>query len=124
MRLWEMIYTEEELQQEIRAKECWRDLYREQLEKNKKLKENNDKLKELVKIPCTSYTRDLEQENRRLSEKNKIYSNALVQEKEENKKLKEELGKITIHSNMLESENKLFKEELKARLERIKELEK
>ena len=119
-----MIYTEEELQQEIRAKESWRDLYREQLEKNKKLKENNDKLKELVKIPCTSYTRDLEQENRRLSEKNKIYSNALVQEKEENKNLKEELGKITIHSNMLESENKLFKEELKARLERIKELEK
>lgn len=46
MRLWEMIYTEEELQQEIRAKESWRDLYREQLEKNKKLKEENRTIRE------------------------------------------------------------------------------
>lgn len=33
------VYTEEELQKEIRAKESWRDLYREQLEKNKKQEE-------------------------------------------------------------------------------------
>ena len=33
------IRREEELQQEIRAKESWRDLYREQLEKNKKQEE-------------------------------------------------------------------------------------
>ena len=39
MRLSEMIYTEEELQQEIRAKESWRDLYWEECEKNKKLEE-------------------------------------------------------------------------------------
>lgn len=41
--------------------------------------------------------RKLEEENRRLSEKNKIYSNALVKEKEDKDKLKELLN-ITVQT--------------------------
>lgn len=128
MRLWEMIYTEEDLQQEIRAKESWRDLYWEECEKTKKLreenrnlKENNDKLKELVKIPCTSYTIDLEKKNKELKEELEKFSEAYKRyrdyEKEElaescydfareNDKLKEE-------NNNLKKENSVMKDRLK-----------
>jgi len=44
--------------------------------------------------------------------------------REEIRNLKKELGKITVHSNMLESENILLKKECKARLDKIEELEK
>ena len=59
-----------------------------------------------------------------LAEQRKMYQEVIDKLEEENRKLKEELDKINVHCNMLESENKLLKEECKARLERIKELEK
>lgn len=60
-------------------------------EENKKLK---NKLSEITMVAddekqSIEHILELEQENKRLSEKNKIYSNALVQEKEENRKLSE-----------------------------------
>ena len=65
----------------------------------------------------------LEEERDFFKEQATLWRNDYKNEYEENKNLKKELGKITIHSNMLESENILLKKECKARLERIKELE-
>ena len=56
---------------------------------------------------------ELEEENRRLSEKNKIYSNALVQEKENNKSLKEENRFLEQCLDNKEKVNKSLREENK-----------
>ena len=61
---------------------------------NKKLKENNDKLKELVKIPCTSYTRDLEKENKELNEKIRFLEQCLDNKEKVNKSLREDNKKL------------------------------
>lgn len=68
--------------------------------------------------------KELEEENKKLNEQIeqfkkwvKAWTNIIERLEEENRKLK-------AHSNMLESENILLKKECKARLERIKELEK
>ena len=92
-------------------------------EENRKLKENikwyekeEDRLREEIRFK-NNRIKELELCNLNLQ--------TWIDNKEKvNKQLREDIGKITVHSNMLESENKLFKEELKARLERIKELEK
>lgn len=75
-------------------------LLNEQYRKVGKLEEENETLKE---------------ENRRLLEKNKIYSNALIKEKEEKQKLKEEydnFGKTIYTQDVREikEENKKLKE--------------
>jgi len=98
-----------------------------------KLEEENRKLKLHIEAKDKAYTallKDYEEikENEKLKEKYdrlwEIYTADVKERIEENRNLKEELGKITVHSNMLESENILLKKECKARLDKIEELEK
>lgn len=100
--------TAREAENLLQVKKVFEKLYNDRLycleEENRNLKSDLEKFSEAYKRyrdyekeelaeSCYDLAREkdkLKEENRRLSEKNKIYSNALVQEKENNKKLKGE----------------------------------
>ena len=94
----------------------WRNDYKNEYKKNRKLKSD---LWTVIDERDNAFKK-IKQLEERLDNKEKVNKSM----RNEIRNLKEELGKITVHSNMLESENILLKKECKARLEKIKELEK